>query len=367
MRRSGCGRGRPPPRGPRPIALAGPGVVVMEHRGRNFLLTLRDGRTSPLLATRRPTEVVAVSSGKVYFREHLAGRWSHYRTTTRPFDVTTGVKGATFAKGLPARDRLYVLDASKPQAARRLTDVPIDVILSEDDGHFWVIPAGKGRQLCRISKAGGLEEIVPLDDRWVAALTQCTFSPDRQHLCLTFAHEQHDFHRERGLVVVDLEKKAIVLARRRVTDLFPTWGNPAFLAVRWLNDDLLEFGFSNTEVVDVTSGEPAEPADVKAFGKWQFPPSNPDTRTVGHFDLAHGEAYFKGDDTPVASVLNEGGVVVQDLAVDEQGNWAAYVSPEVHHTYLIDGKAKRKRRLMPGWSYDIQWVGASKRFEAEEP
>lgn len=61
----------------------------------------------------------------------------------------------------------------------------------------------------------------------------------------------------------------------------------------------------------------------------------------------------------MASVLDKDGSQISDMEVSEKGNWAAYCSLDMN-TFLIDGKAKQKRLLLPGWSYGIQWLGTSK-------
>ena len=86
----------------------------------------------------------------------------------------------------------------------------------------------------------------------------------------------------------------------------------------------------------------------------------PNKKTVGHFDLKFGQVFFKGQAEAVASTLNKSGISISDLDVCPEGEWAAFVSPKDSQTYLIDGKAKAKRLLIKGWSYNLAWIGPAK-------
>src|SRR5213075_637557 len=99
----------------------------------------------------------------------------------------------------------------------------IERVLGIEKDSFWVITAGANRKLCKISKTGRREEIVGMDEHWVAPEIHYSFSPGGKHLALSALHDQHDFHKERELVVIDLQRKRVVISKERIADsMFPT-------------------------------------------------------------------------------------------------------------------------------------------------
>lgn len=236
---------------PDPIAFVSPGVLVVTQDDRSFLLSMKDAKTTDLLATKHSTEVVSVEDGKVFFKEHLPSPYFPCST------LVVGPDNIARSKSCPGpRDRLYVLDYANSQPAKRLADVEIDSILHEDETSFWVITAGKdlkGRKLCRISKAGGIEEIIPFDDQWVTSLTEFEIAPKKKYFALAYAHERHDFWKERGVVVVNIDTKKIIFSQEKATaSTLPFSGSP-YLGIGWLDEKVLNFGV--VEVVDVVSGK----------------------------------------------------------------------------------------------------------------
>src|SRR4029077_7268478 len=74
-----------------------------------------------------------------------------------------------------------------------LSDVPIERVLSVENDGMWVITAGTGRKLCRISKTGNVDEVAAVDDHWVAPEIHYHVSPRRKYLALALLHDEHDF------------------------------------------------------------------------------------------------------------------------------------------------------------------------------
>jgi hypothetical protein len=120
------------------------------------------------------------------------------------------------------RDYLYSFE---PPAETRLllSNVLIERVLGMEKDSIWVITAGANRKLCKISKTGTMEEIVGVDDHWVAPEIHYSFSRGGKYLALSALHDQHDFHKERELIVINLQSKRINPFKERVSgSMFPT-------------------------------------------------------------------------------------------------------------------------------------------------
>ena len=76
------------------------------------------------------------------------------------------------------------------------------------------------------------------------------------------------------------------------------------------------------------------------------------------FGVDYGLIYYKGSKTAIASSLAHGvsREVVGDMAISQNGQWAAYYDPKLDKTFMIDGKAKTKKPLTHGWSFDYHWL-----------
>lgn len=337
----------------RPIALLDTGIVVFEQGDKSFLLDLKSGETTDLLPTKNQLEVISVEKGKVYFVDR------QNRNAPFPYGgmkLQTGKNDQTIVKEyFRPRDILYVLDRSKSDHAKKLVDLQVEAILFEDDKGFWVITSGvrgNDRKLCKISKTGDFEEVVPFPNEWMASLTRVKFSPNNKYLALSSAHEKHDFHNERELIVIDLEKKEVVYSKSKIQPNLPLFGGAPHILLAWSNDDLLYFG---NHALDIKTGK--DPSEER-LKQAEIVTTSPylDKNTIGFFDIRHGEAYFKGDEEPVASVLDKLGTQVMDLSVDERGDWVVFASTDYKNTYIVNGKTQEKRVLISGWSYELKWI-----------
>jgi hypothetical protein len=108
-------------------------------------------------------------------------------------------------------------------------------------------------------------------------------------------------------------------------------------------------------VADLTDGSVAEgdrAEELAARGPFL---DESDRKTTGFFDHERGLVFYRGEREPVGSAL-ENGVQVRDLAVSPDGEWAAFTSPADSNLYLVDGRARRKTLLLPGWGCYLTWL-----------
>lgn len=338
----------------RPVARLKDGAVVMSHGDRNFLLDVKTGTTSTLLASTPHTDVVAVNENQVYFVAH------HDRKQLNDSSPDSKQTAPTDngSKAPRTRDILYVLDRSISDTAKRLSDVEIETILSEDVENFWIVtsPDSKGnRNVCKISKKGGTEQIVPFPTGWMASVALFHLSPNQSRFTLSSAHEDHDIHDEQQLIIVNIEERKIVYRKTGIKTSFPMFGGFPYIWAIWLDDNVVCI---ERQTIDSSTGK--EPTNVPTS---RFPIATNDTEspesdreTIGFFDLKHGEAFYKGNPNPVASVLDSSGVHIRDLAVDRNGHWVAFVSPKNGNLWLVDGKAQQKRILSTDWCTNVEWL-----------
>ncbi len=335
----------------RPIARLCADFVVFEQGDTGFLLDMKSGGTTNLLATENAIEVVSVENGKVFFVEH-----QKKRQPLKGIKLETGKDdGMIVNEYVRPHNVLYVLDGSRSDRAEVLADVPVEEILFEDDLCFWVITTGtrgNDRKLCKIFKAGKVEEVVPFPNEWMASLTHVELSPNKRLLALGSADERNDYINEREMIVIDLEKKTIIFSKSKVIGLPAMFGGEPPFFLNWSDDDLLHY---HVYSLDIKTGQ--EPSEER-FKQSVLVTADPDIdkKTIGFFDLRHGEAYFKSDDNPIANVLDKSGTQTRDLAIDDSGNWVAFASTTADELYLVVGQNREKRLLFSGWSNDINWL-----------
>lgn len=349
-------RGEAPPFA-RPVALVQKQTVVFELDDRIFLLDLKTGKTTNLRETKNQVEVVSVEHGKVYFVEHQE------RQKSFGFKLGTGDDDKTVVEDyFRPRDVLYVCNTTKPSRAKKLADLKIEKILLEDDKHFWAVTfasTGRGRKICKISKSGGGEVVAPFPNGWVASLANIKLSPKKKYLAVASIHEKHDFHTERELIVVGLNKKEIVLSKSALKNKIRFGCCNTNIGLDWPNDNVLFFDGALGFAFDITTGEKATVAQVEALRAATYSSDIKEKERIGFFDLSHGEAFLKGEEKPIASVLDESGAMVRDLVIDEKGLWVAFASVKNSELFLVDGQTQKKNSVTTGWTYDLQWLRKS--------
>lgn len=172
-------------------------------------------------------------------------------------------------------------------------------------------------------------------------------------------------------MLIDLSKKRVALTRERipVAAFDPLGGNAPRLGLTWSSNSRLRVlgGPESMLVVDVEKG-----VDLDLAGEevWEGAEGRPRISTPGlpdrfgysrHedgprgcFELRFGQVFYRGEKEAAASVLDERGVQVADLAVDPAGEWAVFTS--LGNTYLVAGRTKTKSILLAGGSYDLEWL-----------
>jgi len=348
---------------PEPVGRLGRDTVLIRQMFQLFVLDLAQGTHSAILPNDNQTKLVAIDHGKVFFLERAIA------DPLRGYKLRSGKNNETVVKDYyrPC-DRLYSFDVSGIEPAKLVTGTKIERVLAKDHEGFWVITAGDDRALARIQLNGTVERIIPFDSHWVAPDTKHEFSPDGKYLALALLHDEHDFHSERELIVIDLAEKRVAYSAERTS--VENWdeysGGGPWLDIRWLDETRLSFGMFFSQVVDIKRGSPLSRSEATRIRKKVPVEREPERKTVGCFDHRFGLLYFKGRGTPVASVLDDRNVRVTDLAISPEGEWAAFVSPRDRDTYIVDGKHKQKSLLLSGWSYDITWLPAVNKSDDKE-
>jgi hypothetical protein len=325
---------------PVPVARLKQNLIVMSYKDRNYLLQLDTGMVQPLLPTEDETIVIQAVEAKVLFLRRTVPRDRiGYRLKRGRGDAVVANEYGR------AKDyfHLFVQSMNKPI---QLAEAALEKVLDVERDALWAITANRNRKLCKISTAGGIDEIMAVDDHWVVPLIRHRFSPGRKYLALTFLHDQCDFHNERGLVVVELESKRIAYVNKRISPIDPTDGGGApSLDVGWLDETRLWYGFPDYVVVDAVGGKLLEGTEAKKLVLPKLNQPEPKRQTRGFFEQQFGLLHFVGEQEPVSSVLDHRNVQVNDLAICPKGNWAAFSSPQDHNTYIVDGRNKKKTLL----------------------
>lgn len=339
-------RGRPP--APKPVERIDSQWILMQWNDRTFLHHLKTGGLRPLLPE-GPTKVLSTKGSRIYFLDGMG--------LGRGLRLKTGEDGKARIEGYTRHmDAIWTMDALSSSPAVPLANVAVDRLVEIREDGFWAVTASPDRKLLRISRTGDVREILPFDPHWVTPQTKLEFSPDGKYLALSITHDDHDFHRERELVVVNLRDGRIVMEEARVRILSIVDSATPFLPLRWLDDGrLLVFKADGFWVADLA---------VRTFAKVDTStippfPEVPKRKPLGHFDVEFGQVFYKGDQSPAASVLDERGTKVSDMEISPRGDWAALSSPKDSNVYLVDGKARRKSLLMEGWAYNIAWLPAA--------
>jgi len=332
-------------------------IIVFEEGGNGGLLDLSTGKETLLKNSSKEIEVISVEHGKVYFLEMQKPQGSS------GYKLKKGDNDSTVIEDYFRPDNiLRVLDPKNSPESAKLAELQIEQVLFEDDDRFIVVSAGqdgRNRNLCSVKKSGGAETICPFPDFWVASLTRIEFSPNRKRVAVTAAHEKNDFHESRELMVVDLHKKKVVSKASKLKPLPMIFCSvPPSLFLNWADNDLLYAMSADEFAIDLNTGKPPtkeREREVVAAVKNEEHQSEGARESIGFFEVVHGQAFYKGDKKPVADVLDASGAKVRDLAVDCNGKWLAFASSD-SALCLVDGEKKKKRTLMQGWTYDIQWL-----------
>ena len=348
-------RGNPTNLIPRPIARPKANLLVCEQSDRACIVEFDSGNKTPLLNTTDRTEVIEVKDGVVFFLDHkLTDALGSIQLDHLP-DGTTITKNY-----FRPRDWLYVRDVTPSAQPKRVGEIEIERLLSVNEQGLWVVTTGSDRKLARIRRDGTIDEIMVFDSHWVARESHAELSPGGKLLSLALLHDQHDFWKERELLVFDLAAKKVVLSKAHLAAT-AAWSS-SYLDVEWLDETRLWCsGLPEPGVLDVQSDVLVDVQTAERLFDKVRPSNVAEGRTqVGYFETAVGLLYFKGDDKPVASML-EGGATsgithVNDLDNSPDGVWAAFSSPVDNVTYLVDGRNKRKSLLMSGWSHEIHWL-----------
>lgn len=349
-------RGPNPP--PRPIMLSydqpsagrpAPHLMILERRSRGMIVDLRRG-AAEALDEKHPTKVLSVEEKQVFFLQQSAPQG------LMGYKLARDENGVIITESY-ARQRDYLcMHVIGEGASKRLCDTVIERVLFTDTDGFWVITAGKDRKIARISRKGELVELAAFDDHWVAPMTRYALSPKWKFLALSTLHDRHDFHKQRELMVVDVEQKKTILTLEKVKVYqHPFSSTSASLWVDWLGDSRLSIGSDPQRVIDLPDGaELDRKALDRLLDEFEDQPEEPRRKTIGHFDHEWGLLYFKGEAKPVASVLDESGSMVRDMEIDPQGRWASYVGDDA--VWFVDGKTRLKSQLVKGWAYDLHWM-----------
>ncbi|MFC1782656.1 hypothetical protein ACFL02_03605 [Planctomycetota bacterium] len=339
---------------PVPLVRLDPNNVLFEYRDHLFIVDLTQGKSSGIMKTNNQVEFVAVEGQRVYFLEKIIP----YTIQDMGIKLGRGKSGNTVVQEYyQPQDYIYVLDRSKSEIPKRLTGLKIEKVLYVDEKQLWVITAGEDRKLYRIEKNGNVEDIITFDPHWITPRIEPKFSPDQRYLALGIIHDQHDFHSERELVVIDLEQKNIVFVKERMLlfDFSSVGGSNIPLLFNWTSDTKLGYinGDFSMGFLDVETGEDKKLRFIKDPEKITGQPTSPPTRkTQGYFDREDSTLFFQGEDAPVGKYSK--------LAVNPNGEWAAFLSSEDKNVYLADGRKKEKALLINGWSYDLKWLSSIK-------
>ena len=328
--------------------------VLLDYKQRLFVLHLDTGVVAPMLDGEDQTEIVEAKSGRVLFLHRSVPQTSFGST------LETNAGGATVIKEYyRPRDFIYAWDIATRSEPELLSESPIEKVLHVDEHSIWAITADDDRKLCKIPKHGGGTDVVhSLDNHLVASETYCHFSPNQRYLALTYLNDQHDFHKERELIVIDLEAKRIVCSVEKVTPLFPTYALAPFLRVAWLDESRLSYGYDRPIVLDVSNGARVEEDQANTNIRQRTGLVPLKRTTIGYFDREHGLLYYRGEEKPVVNVLDDENphAQIREMAICPQGNWAAFLSPQDPNTYIVDGRNRKKELLFPGWSHSLTWL-----------
>jgi len=361
---------------------------------------LSQGNVRPILPTENNTSFLGVDDNKIYF-------WENIKPDQQASDNLTGTSGKAFSEYPRYRFRIYFLVKSQPGNPQRLTNFDFELprfFREADKDYWWVVTYGENRKLGRLYRDGRIEEIISLEPNWYFLYSSRKVSPNQKYAALGLYNFEHGpFFRD--LVVIDLNQKELIFKKERISVKDPMssiitnpwynyyWLDDTSLLYQeqlyfrvWFDVDSLLAGKDDPQEekragqnlpwwhdpnnepnwieVEVETGQTRK-VDIKEMiksGKFIPPRIRPDRETRGYFELDYGEVYYKGEETPVGSVLNNRGSKVQDLEVCPKGEWAAFVSPvgSNFNLYIVDGKKKKKTLLMRGWCGDLKWLPSVK-------
>ncbi|MFC1783278.1 hypothetical protein ACFL02_06790 [Planctomycetota bacterium] len=349
-----------------PLSRLDPNVVLFEHKDRLYIVDLTQGKANSILPNELYTELITVKGSIVYFLERRIPYWKG------EFKLKIDESGKrVITSHYTPRAYICVLDSSTTDKPKRITELEVERVLKVDEQCFWVVTAGENRKLCRIQMDGKFEEIIPFDSHWVTSLTDIKFSPNRKYIAISLYHDQYDLLEERKLVVIDLEKKKTAFVRERIYVVVPPeiiGSSVPKVFFEWIDDTYLHYFSSTTDssedvYVNVENGtilEKKKWLELKSTILWLCSIIVEQYQKKGYFHHIDGLLYFKGESTPVASVLNKQGRKASEFFICPQGEWAAFVSPEDKSIYIVDGKKKEKSLIITRWNYDLKWLPSIK-------
>jgi len=340
-------RGEDPP-APEPRHRLSKELVVLERGQQGFVWNIVQGRATPLWPGEDQTTFLKADGGDILFLHRMVPN------PIRGVEVQAGKNGKYIVKSwFRPRDRLCRLTPG--EKAQELTVPLLEKILETGPDGIWAVTAEEPRRLCRITGDGKVREIVRFDPRWVASETAHCFSPARTYLALSILQDQQDFHSERELVVVDLQRKTVCHVSHNVP--VKDWAAyPPPIEMMWLDGTHLLFGEpeKNQRVLDAASGKLSAPTAAQRAAA--IPAERPERERIGSFDFAWGQLWFAGDKELAGSVLEGAHTKVSDMEISPDGKWAAFCDPGSKEVLLLDGANRRRHRLLTGWSYNFAWL-----------
>lgn len=323
-------------------------LTVVERGYECYVWDMSAGSATPLWAGGDQTSFLKAEGSKVFFLRRLLP------DTSNGMKVGSGKDGKQVAESwFRARDKLCTLTPGDRAEAVELPVPVIEHIVETGASGIWAVTADEPRKLCLISNDGTVTDIIPFDRHWVAIETRAAFSPARDYLALSVLHDEQDFGRERELIVVDVKRKGVCHLSHNVS--IGSMSFPPPIDMIWVDGTHLLFGEAESgQVLDAPAGKLAAPTGAQRNAATR--PVPPDRERKGLFDSEWGKIWFAGDKELAGSVLNKSGIGVNDMAISEDGKWAALCESITNDVFLLDGAARRKHQLLSGWAYNIKWL-----------
>lgn len=210
--------------------------------------------TDALLIKGTPASPICSDGLSLYFVSGASSR-DGYRCIT-----VSGTTGAEERIWTCARltNEVCRVTLGAESVVNKIDGLTVDSVLGAGSGKIWCITSDATQQLVKIDiQSGTWQAVMPLENQWLAPLTQISISPDERFIALAVFDIRRQLSKERDLVILDTVSSNRTVDIRNITSLSSDsfGGNAPRLSFGWFDNTFLCYGKRPFTIVNAATGD----------------------------------------------------------------------------------------------------------------